>query len=545
MPPTPSPPGSDVTPRPRHRRTLVIVGAIVAVFLVSGAAAAFVTLRGASERLLDHVPASTDAVAVAYLDPGAGQKVNLMRLAARFPSLGSSRQLHDNVHRALDSILQGAGLDRNDIGWVGPEVGVALDVQAPQAPTVSVLIATTDPSASVVTLKKLRDGSHAAWASETHEGVTVWTTADDGSVGPSAQAVVDGVVVLGNARSMVEGIIDASQGRIPSLQDDANFQATMADLPASKLGFVYLNAERVVDLLKEQPGFRSLSADPALQNLDAVQGIAASLSVQADGLALDTTEHYDRAKLSATRVAQLGAPAHPNPLFASVPQDAWGVASEEHIDTSLASLVDRARSTAPQVGRILDASGVSDLLHVLSGDLAVEGGRGSSSTLGGALLLGSTDDVAMQDALDRLASFVAHQAHVGWKQVVYRGVKITVLAGARPELPVAPAYGVVGHAAVVTTSIGEMHRIVDAHLGGANITASPAFVAARRDVPAGSSFFLDVQRLKTDVRAVLPPGAQAQFDREVAPDLDHVAYLVSGSTSSPESSRTRLFVRIT
>jgi hypothetical protein len=545
--PLPGLPAPVVAPRAKHRRTLVILVAVIAVLLAAGGAAAFVMMRGASERLLDHVPASTDAVAVAYLDPGASQKLNLMRMAGRFPSLGSSQQLHDNVNHALDAALGGAGLDHGDLGWVGPEVGVALDVPTLQAPTVSVLIATTDPSASAATLQKLRDRSNAAWTSETYGGVTVWTD-DDGSGGPSAQAIVDGVVVIGNSRSMVEGIIDASHGKVPRLQDDANFNATMGDLPTSKLGFIYVDAARLVDLLKEQPGLQTLSAspNPALQNLEAVQGLAVSLSAQPDGLALDATEHYDRSKLTSARVAQLNAPVHANPLLTSVPQDAWGVASEEHVEASLGSLVAQARARSPQVGHLVDVSGVSDLLRALSGDLAIEGGPGSTSpTPSGALLLGSSNDGQMQAALDKLAGFISHKANLTWKQADYKGVTINTLTTQRADLPVSPAYAVVGHAAVVTTSMAEMQRIIDASQGGANITASPAFVQARKQVPAGSLFFLDVERVVRDVRATLPSDQQAQFDREAAPDLEHIAYLVSGSASTAESSRFRVFVRIT
>jgi hypothetical protein len=321
----------------------------------------------------------------------------------------------------------------------------------------------------------------------------------------------------------------------------------MADLPTSKLGFVYLDAARLVDLLKEQPGVQtpSASTNPALQNLEAVQGIAVSLSAQPDGLALDATEHYDRSKLSPTRVGQLNAAVHANPLLTSVPQDAWGVASAEHIDASLGSVVAQARARSPQVDHLLDDSGVSALLGALSGDLAVEGGAGSSSAPSGALLLGSSNDTQMQSALNRLAGFISHKAHLTWNRAVYKGVKINVLATGPSGLPVAPAYAIVGHAAVVTTSMQEMQRIVDASGGGANITTSPAFVEARKEVPAGSLFFLDVTRATTDVRAALPPDRQAQFDRDVAPNLAHVAYLISGSASTAESSRFRVFVRIT
>lgn len=551
MPPVPDIGTPEATPaRPKHRRTLVIVGALIAVLLAAGGAAAFVTMRGAGEKLLDHVPATTDAVAIAYLDPGAGQKVNLLRIAHRFPQLGSSQQLHDNVNRALDSTLEGVGLDHGDLAWVGSEIGVAFDLPNLHGPTVSVLISTTDPSASQATLQKLRDRSGGDWTSETYDGVTVWTAEDDGTGGPSTQAVVDGVVVIGNSRSMVEGIVDASYGKVPQLQDDPAFTATMADLPSSKLGFIYVDAARLVDVLKQQPGFQTLSTstdpNPALANLEAVQGFALSLSAQPDGLALDVTEHYDRSKLSAGRAAQLNAASHPNPLLTSVPQDAWAVASEEHVDQTIGSALAQARQASPQLDRMLDASGVSELLTALSGDLALEGGSGGASpTPSGALLLGTSNDAQTQSALDRIAMFVAHKAHLSWTRSAYQGITINRLATGDEDLPFTPAYAVVGHAAVVATSVAEMQQIIDTQRGGANITTSPAFVEARTQVPAGSVFFLDVQAVVTDLRATMPEDQRARFDASAGAGLRHVAYIVSGSASTSESSRTRLFIRIT
>jgi hypothetical protein len=551
MPPVPDPGTSDVTPaRSSHRRTLVVAGALIGVLLAAGGAAAFVAMRGAGEKLLDHVPATTDAVAIAYLDPGAGQKVNLLRIAHRFPQLGSSQQLHDNVNRALDSTLGAVGLDHSDLAWVGPEIGVALDVPNLQGPTVSVLISTTDPSASQATLQKLRARSGGDWTSESYDGVPVWTAEDGGTGGPSAQAVVDGVVVIGNSRSMVDGIVDASHGKVPQLQDDPNFTATMADLPASNLGFIYVDAARLVDILKRQPGFQALSTstdpDPTLEGLDAVQGFAVSLSAQPDGLALDATEHYDASKLTVARAAQLNAPSHPNPLLTAVPQDAWAVASVEHVDQTIGSALAQARQTSPQLDRVLDASGVSDLLRAIGGDLAVEGRSGGASpTPGGALLLGASNDAQTQAALDRLATFVAHKVHLTWTRSVYQGISINRLATGDEDGPFTPAYAVVGHAAVVATSMDEMQQIIDTEQGGANITSSPAFVEARKEVPAGSVFFIDVQAVVTDVRATMPADQRARFDAAAGAGLRHVAYVVSGSASTSESSRTRLFIRIT
>jgi hypothetical protein len=544
----PEPPG-------RRRRTPVVVAAIVALLLLGGAAAAFVLFRGASEQVLDHVPASTDIVAVAYLDPAASQKLNLLRMASRFPSLGSSQELTDRVNQQIDLALEGTGLDHGDLGWVGSEIGVAVDVpNLSSPPHAALLVASKDIRASEATLQLLRvspASDSSSWTSESHGGVDVWSRTDSGA-GPEVQAMVGGVVVLSDSRSMVEGIIDASQGKVPRLQDDADFKSTMADLPASNLGFVYVNPQPLIGLLKESAGFPALSIGPGLADLEAIKGLAASVSAEPDGLAIDATERFDRSKLSPDRIAQLSEPPHADPLLTSVPSDAWGVVSIEHVDTTLKTFVDQARSSNPLIGAQLDAAGVSDLIGALTGDLVIEGGPGSSATAaglggsipGGALMLGTSNDGQVQSALDQLAGLVSSFTHLTWDSTAYEGVHIRVLATGQFGLPVAPAYAIVNHAAVIATSVSEMHRIVDAAGGDQNITTSPVFVAAKSKVPPASLFFLDVQSLASVISAELSPGERAHFAERVTPDLQHVIYLVTGGESTPDRTKTRLFIKI-
>ncbi|MDP9330209.1 MAG: DUF3352 domain-containing protein [Actinomycetota bacterium] len=541
-------------PPQRRRRTPIVIAAIVVVLMLGGAAAAFVLFRGASEKVLDHVPASTDVVAVAYLDPAASQKLNLLRMASRFPSLGSSQELTDKVNEQIDLALEGTGLDHADLGWVGSEIGVAVDVPNLSSPHEALLIATKDSAASEATLQSLRDrpaSESSSWTSESHGGVDMWIGMS-GDGGSEIQAIVGGVVVLSNSQSMVEGIIDASQGKVPRLQDDADFTSTMADLPASNLGFVYVNPQPLIETLKGSAGFPALSIGPGLADLEAIRGFAASVSAEPDGLAIDTTERFDRSKLSPDRIAQLSEPPHADPLLTSVPSDAWGVISIEHIDTTLKSFVDQARATDPLIGGQLDAAGVPDLIAALTGDLVIEGGPGSSPTAaslggsipGGALMLGTSDEGQVRSSLDQLAGIVSTLTHLKWNSTVYKGVHIQVLATGQFGLPVAPAYAIVNDAAVIATSVSELQRIIDAAGGDQNITTSPLFVAAKSKVPPSSLVFLDVQGLASVISAQLSAGEQAHFAEMVQPDLQHVIYLVTGGESTPDRTKSRLFIKI-
>jgi hypothetical protein len=140
----------------RRLRVGVAGGLAVALLLGGGAAAAFLRMRGAPEQILGEIPASTDAVVVAYLDPAASQKLNLVRLQGRFPSLASSQHLRDQVNAGLDAALRESGLDHRDVAWVGSEIAIAVDIRPQGDPGVAVLLSVDDAGAADATLEKLR-----------------------------------------------------------------------------------------------------------------------------------------------------------------------------------------------------------------------------------------------------------------------------------------------------------------------------------------------------------------------------------------------------
>ena len=65
-------------------------------------------------------------MAAVYLDPSAGQKTNLLRLADEIPALGSREQLTSQAQDTIDQLLSQAGLGHEDLEWVGAEVAVAV-----------------------------------------------------------------------------------------------------------------------------------------------------------------------------------------------------------------------------------------------------------------------------------------------------------------------------------------------------------------------------------------------------------------------------------
>jgi hypothetical protein len=550
-PPNLPPAAESQRPKSRKgRRTLVVAGLILSLLLVGGGAAAFVLMRGSGELLLSKIPASADVVVVAYLDPSAGQKVNLLRIESRFPATGASQQVGQKASRALDMVLHGVGLDHTDASWVGPEVAVTVDFNASGPPATGILLATSDESAARASLQKLR-GAPAAqllkWSTEEHGGiqVSIGTSSIPGS--SVSFAIVDGVVVIGNDKRVVEGVIDSAQGKVPALDGSTDFQRTMADLPTGRLGFAYVNPVSMLGLLEQSPAFQAAAAGSGIGDLKAVKGIGVTLSAEPGGLAIDKSIRYDSAQLSPQTRALLSAPPHANPLLKMVPAGAYGVFTQEHLDLTLKSLIDRLQASGQGQGAALAGPGLSDLLAVLSGDVAIEARSGSSGPFGGALLLGTKDEAGMQSSLDSLAAFIPGVGGGGsWKTELYKGVTIRYLQVAGGSgAGRTPAFAVIKGAGVVASSVDELHAIVDVSKGDADIASAPGFASATGTVPQrGSLLYLDVQRMVGDILATLPADARAAFDRGPGQNLKPIQSITWGSGGDAGHQRSRLFIQI-
>jgi len=576
-PPPASPPSGFETPdgpspsRHRGRRLLAIIAAALIVLGGSAAAAAFFLMRGSSKELLQLVPASSEVVATAYLDPSVGQKMNLLALAHRFPALGSDQDLRKQVNNALDEALESSGLAHDDVlPWLGSEVAIVVDFGPNDDDvTTSALLASTDDGAAEASLDKGMTASLGAEQTREYRGVTMHVFGSGSSL--VSYAIVDHVVVISNDESALTRVIDVSEGTTPDLADDPDFVDTVSTLPEGKLGLVYVNpAELVSQALSESGLGAAAGSMPGLDTVRALRSIGMSLSAQPDGLAFDVTVRLDPSKLDPATREELDEPAHENATLSFVPADSYAVATQQGLDTTLKQALDQALST-PQGERLRQRLGIDDALSALTGDLAFEIGPGSGATpVGGALVLGVDDPAAVQHTLDGLADLALasqQRAHafwpvpvqgdrsrqqmtqlsllqpgpgpkVGWRTTTYQGTTIRYLVD--PSLSGSgflPAYAVVDGAAMIGSSPTEIRRLIDVKGGQPSITSSLAYTRALARVPSGgSSFYLDVTGIVSRFASALPPDVEA--------NIEPIKSVVTGGTNSSSRVTARLFIEI-
>jgi Protein of unknown function (DUF3352) len=541
--------GTSMPAPPARRGRKVAVIAVASVVGLAGiaAAASFAALSGSSETLTTKLPADTDVVVTAYLDPAASQKVNLFRLTSAFPSLGDESDVTGRAGDWVDTMLETTGLTHEDLGWVGSQVAVAVDVRGAGDPAIAIMLDTTDAADAEVSLRALRDGPlfvSTTWTQEDHGGVQVWA-GDDGRE-QTYVGIVDGTVVIANDTGTFDGIVATSNGDAPSLADDPDFVDTMAGLPEARLGMAYVAPDDLLAELERMqgPGLSDLGAAAGV-NPEAIRGIGLTLAAESDALALDTEISIDPSKLTPEQLDAYGAEDHENAQLSMVPADALGFLGAQHLDAGL----DTALADLPPDQRsALDQSGLEPAIASLSGDLAFEFSMPSgSATPGGALMLGTEDEQAMAGAfeiagkaLSTISPFEADDMPMpNWKTVDHDGVTVTYLPGDGGGTGLAPAYAVFDGTGLLASSKDEAFRIIDtAH--GAPSAMDDGSVSAALDDVAGSEdvLYLDLAGV---VNAVANTG---MMDPEFRGNLDALRTLVAGTQTDPDHQHARLVLRI-
>jgi hypothetical protein len=135
-----------------RRRGVAIGAGVLAVALLGGGVAfAASKLSGGGAQPDEAVPASAVAYFSVDFDPSAGQKVDALRFARKFPSAGAKIGSDDDLRKALFDSIKGDGDLKGDWAtdvepWLGDRAGLAVlpAAQDGDDPGVVVVLAVKD-----------------------------------------------------------------------------------------------------------------------------------------------------------------------------------------------------------------------------------------------------------------------------------------------------------------------------------------------------------------------------------------------------------------
>ncbi|MEX0650873.1 MAG: DUF3352 domain-containing protein, partial [Actinomycetota bacterium] len=533
---------------PRKKRTALMVVAAVVVALSATGAAAVRFMAGSDAKLLERVPATAEVAFTVYLDPAAGQKVNLMRMLTAFPDVGDEQELRRRSTELIDEALAESGLTHQDLDWVGSQVAGFVDLDGgPDEPRGAVLLAVDDEEGAKAAMNAFVQAAedHGERVTlEDRDGVQIFVSGDEGG---GAVALVDGVMVFASGESVIDDVIGTVEG--DSLAALPTFTETIAELPEEHLAMAYVNIPSVVESLGESMAAAGLAGVAGVDGAasgqlysEGIEGAAVSLSAEPDGFAIDAFASVDASKLSDEQRAALGSD-HVNALIDLVSADALGFGAQTGYDVQIRQGLEDLAAADPTMSTELERLGITGpggLASILGPDLAFEVTPGTTLPVGGAVMVSTTDPAAMRVLMDRWARQLGEQLPGGgkWVEAEHSGVSYTYLDGPA-ELPV--AYGVVDDVAVIAVSPDELTKIIERSQGGrGSIGEDATYTQAAVRVPTDDAvFFLNVDDIVAEISKQL--GAQVETELDA---VEPIATFTIGSSSDLEGMRGRVFVEI-
>jgi len=568
-----------------YKRRLLIPA--VAVLALAGVSAAAVLLlvkpSGAVEKM---VPATADVIAVANLQPSLAQKVNLLRAVHSFPDYKTDKAIDDKLDQAFkDSGFTFTG----DIQpWLGSEIGFSatLNLDSTSDSPAAFYAVSRDDAKAKAMLAKLRAsqwGKTFQWKDETYNGISISVgTATDTYAKAAAYSYVDHVVVFATSSALIHEIIDTDQGRAARLVDSSDYKATLSGLPSDRLGAVYVNGKSLVAGVKKEIA-RTPSLNVALRNMndvDALQGIGATLSANGDGLLADVLIKLDESKLTAaTREALLHA-GRADAVVRWIPKASDAFLAITSLNKTIQTALDQAGSDA-SIKAGTDAIGLTGpggALQHLTGDAGLEVEFGPNGLPAGAILLG-TDDTRIMSAFFgkvlALAEGVAGSSFGGSGSSFggagssfgsstgspalpppashittshYRGVVIT--SWTSPDLgqfggALAPSYAVLDGMGILASTPDEVKAIIDTHKDGATIASDQTYKTASAASIANPSaiIYVDVARLVEAIRrSPLASHTNPSADSELYANLAPLRATILTSASQADRAVERFYV---
>ena len=557
-----------------HRRLLIPAAGVLALGAVSAAAVLLLARQSSSVEKM--VPATEDMMVVANVDPSVTQKVNLLRAVHSFPETKTDKAIDEKLNEAFKD--SGFSFTDDIKPWLGSEIGVSarLNLGSTKDSPAAVYVVSRDDAKARAMLAKLRAGKHGTkfqWKDETYSGIAISVgTPTATSEKPAAYSLVDHMVVFATSSAQIHAIIDTDQGRAPRLVDSSDFKATLAGLPSDRLGYLYVNGKSLVaSAKKEMAATPSLSL--ALKNMnevDALQGIGATLSANGDGLLADVLVKLDQSKLSSATRDALAHPGHAQTIVSWVPKSSDAFLAITSLNKTLQTVLDQSGNQA-SVKAGTDAVGLTGpggVLPHLTGDAGLEVELTSKGVPAGAILLGNNDARSMNAFFARLlvladgagSSFSgsgagssfgspapAKTGHV--TTTTYHGVVITSWTspalGQLSAVGFTPAYAVLDGMGILASTPDEVKAIIDAHKGGATIASDATYKTASAVSLANPSaiVYVGLARLVDSIRKS-PFGSHAGLSSgsTLSANVDPVKAVIITATSQADRAGERFFV---
>jgi hypothetical protein len=468
-----------------------------------------------ADRASRAVPADTALYVSAYLQPSAGQQMNLFGLIGRLRGFGDQATLEAKSDEVAGRLLGQAGIDyAADVRpWLGAQIAIAVAPGETGSPPSEILLAAVKDSGEArAAVPRLFASMEITFTEEKFRGRPLMTSDQ------TSYALLDDLLVVANTPERVRAALEANADVAPSLADSPVFAAAMHEVPSDHLASVYVDLPRAAGL-------------PEGRQLGGFSTAALALIADADGLHVGGTAPFtadtasDEARAAFALGQQRSTLAGWMPRTTTAQVVLFGAAlSFEDLEASLAG----DTAFAPAIDalnqlRAIAALGLGinfnrDLLPLFDAEAAVALHSLDADGFHGQVLLRPSDVVAAQASLDRMRSALATR---GSRVTTRQAAGTTLTSIAVPQIGNL-AYAVLDGVVILGLDPDDVAAAMEAHVAGETLASddryrSPFELAGAH---AGNEFWADVPTLVDALSGIFDPGSEL---RDILTQIGEVA----------------------
>jgi hypothetical protein len=456
-----------------------------------------------TDRAARAVPDDAAVYVNVYLQPSAGQQVNLFGLIGQLRGFGDPAALGEKIDEIAQRLLGAAGVDyAADLRpWLGAQVALAV-APAPSGtgPQLLVLAAVKDAAAARAAVPRLFASLGMTLSPATYRGHQLMT-------GETASyALLDDLLVVANTPARLRAAVDADANQAPSLSDRPDFTAAMQQVATDHLAAAW------VDL----PGLAGLGRGRQLGGFGAA---ALAVTAEADGLHLGGVVPFDGGAASADARAAFALGTKASSLAVWMPRTTSAELTLFGLAHSVADLEAALSSDAafrPAVDALNQLRGIAslglginldrDLLPLFDGEAAVAIERVARDGPHGALILRPADGAAAHQGLERMRTALVNRGSQASTAAI-GGTSVTTIAV--PGIG-AFAFAELDGVVLIGLRADDLAPALEAHAAGTTLASDgryrrPFEVAGGR---AGNEAWVDLASLTDGLSGIFDPGSE-------------------------------------
>jgi len=446
---------------------------------------------------------------------------------------GDIREVEDMLDELQDDVDDEMDITWEDdiLPWLGTEVAVGISdlqsaIEGYEEPILVVMAQTRNKSASNDFVEKVVeyfDDEDWNIDEDSYEGVDYYVLEPEYDYDPTLYlGTVKGFLVLTTDDNAMEDVVDASKGRIDSLEDNERFSDVMNALPSDAVAYAIIDIEEIMadamdEIEQELEYSGGISLPREVTDLyEAFGAYGIALGVHNDGVQLDVAMSFDPESMETGFYGSYQVGASPNRILDWIPEDALGFYSGQDLAQvwrAAYELIMEVPDAEEQVEDLADELGFrldEELLSWMSGEYAiaiVESGNLEDVPVGGFAVFEVDDEEEAQGMLEDLLDLLEESADVEIDEDTVDGVEVTLVIDPWED-EVILGYGFDDrHLILGVTEDGLEQAVGDAR----SITGSDFFKAVKKRLPSKATGYLYVN-LEEVMNVVLD--AMSDWERE-------------------------------